>query len=375
MRVCARDVPGDVRPLVESPPGTLAPPSPCPPPPPPRALRRRVLIFGPPGEDPCSHLSTCQVDTTESSAPAKAAAAVAVAAAAPAGKQGAAKGSSPQPLDASAASAAATPPPGSTSRSKAPPGDAQTKDPAPQVDKKGKRKPGSGSAQGAPPSLRRGSAAGASGRRPARASKSRAQEQLKERDYSSDSLMEESELEEDVAAEQTASRAGGSSGAPSSTRRQKALRVRFSIEGESRESDATGRRELEDAVGGDMSPIAMEDDEVICVGDELDTEKQDARREAQRRAALEAVDEQLGALRYGSPAGSCQQPAALTASSTQDALQPPSELSAGGASSVVSGAKRRRTGCAGKVCIAYLLPCCWSCIRGLDAASDACRLG
>ena len=58
------------------------------------------------------------------------------------------------------------------------------------------------------------------------------------------------------------------------------------------------RGELAIAVGGGMSPIAMDSEEVICVGDGIDTDKQDAKREARRRQSLEAVDDQLGELRY-----------------------------------------------------------------------------
>ena len=98
-------------------------------------------------------------------------------------------------LDASAASAAATPPPSALNK-KAPavsllePGSAISAQPVvvQSKDSSGVKK------KCAKPTHRkskRGSAEASS--RPLRASKSRAQKQLKERDYSSDSLMEESE--------------------------------------------------------------------------------------------------------------------------------------------------------------------------------------
>ena len=230
----------------------------------------------------------CQVDASRASPTVHA---CTLALAALPAKKGTAK-ESPEQLDSSAASAAATPPPNPGSR----PEDAQPSSQARVNKKTGKRASCAGSALVAKPKGRREDANESSRRRPARASKSRAQEQLKERDYSSDSLMEESEAEEDV--EQTGSRAEDVSCAAPSSRRRKTSRVRFSIDSDNVEGDAMDRGELAIAVGGDMSPIAMDSEEVICVGDGIDTDKQDAKREARRRQSLEAVDDQLGELRY-----------------------------------------------------------------------------
>ena len=68
-------------------------------------------------------------------------------------------------------------------------------------------------------------------------------------------------------------------------------KVRFSIDGE--------KDELADAESGVISPIAVDDDEIVCVGEDVDKEKQDAKQEERQLAALEAVEGQLGSLKYG----------------------------------------------------------------------------
>ena len=129
--------------------------------------------------------------------------------------------------------------------------------------------------------------------RPSRASKIRAQEHLKERDYSSDSLMEESEDETEVAQKGSGSVRDLEVKTPASSSRS-GRKVRFSIE---RQEDA-----LDKAFGGETSPIAV-DDEDECLSDVLNTEKQDAKRAARQRAALDAVEDQLATLQYGKREG------------------------------------------------------------------------
>jgi len=187
----------------------------------------------------------------------------------------------PATLDASAASAATTPPPVQSTRRSAGPPEAP-------AEKKGKRKSEGSShkkkatTKTAPASSKRISS------RPSRASKSRAQVQLKERNYSSDSLMEDSEEDDDAVATQTSN--GNDEVRAPSLSRKSTRKVRFSIDGD---------EALHNAVGGTLSPIAIDDDEVVCVGDELDTEKQDAMRAARQLAALDAVEGELGFLQYG----------------------------------------------------------------------------
>jgi len=219
---------------------------------------------------------------------------------APAGGAGAGAGA----LDASAASAAATPPP-SSARRKAPPAAAAAAAPsrgtpgAGAAERAGARKPGA-SGRGAKTASGRAQGAGAASR-PSRASKNRAQEKLKEREYSSDSLMEESEESageaEESGAEQTLQPgADVAANTPASVSPPRFKRkVRFSIPGD----DGA----LEEAVGGTISPIALDDEEVVCVGDEIDTEQQEAKREVRLRASLEAVEGELGSLQYGKRAG------------------------------------------------------------------------
>jgi len=131
--------------------------------------------------------------------------------------------------------------------------------------------------------------------RPSRASKSRAQEHLKERDYSSDSLMEESEDETEVAQKRPGSVRDLEVKTPASASSSRSGRkVRFSIEGQ---EDA-----LDKAFGGETSPIAVDDDDE-CLSDVLNAEKQDAKRAARQRAALDAVEDQLATLQYGKREG------------------------------------------------------------------------
>lgn len=162
------------------------------------------------------------------------------------------------------------------------------------AEKKGKRKSDSNSSSSAKSakSARESQKDTATSSRPSRASKSRAQEQLKERDYSSDSLMEESEDEAEAAAHtrDTAEEQEEKTPAAASSLRRGGRKVRFSIDGED---------ELEKAVGGDFSPIAInDDDDVECLGDVVDTDKQEAERVARQRAALDAVEGELTTLQY-----------------------------------------------------------------------------
>jgi len=100
--------------------------------------------------------------------------------------------------------------------------------------------------------------------------------------------MEDSEEDDDAVATQTSN--GNDEVRAPSLSRKSTRKVRFSIDGD---------EALLNAVGGTLSPIAIDDDEVVCVGDELDTEKQDAMRAARQLAALDAVEGELGFLQYG----------------------------------------------------------------------------
>jgi hypothetical protein len=135
--------------------------------------------------------------------------------------------------------------------------------------------------------------------RPSRACKRQAQGNLKEREYSSDSLMEESEDEDqdqDQDQDQAVRRTRQSTCAPSqkglapSSELRRGQRVRFSIDGEDDKFAS---------VDGQISPIAaVADEEVVCFGEDFDTEVQEAQRERRRVAALEAVEGDLVPLQY-----------------------------------------------------------------------------
>ena len=178
-----------------------------------------------------------------------------------------------------------------------------------------------------------GPAANNTGGRPTRASKQRAQESLKEKDYSSEELMEKSEEEDGeegepgvmtvrekapVVERPVANTPGVAS---SSASARSGRRVRFTIEGEGDSFGGQDSPMLEGAFGGQESPIALDDDEVMCFGDALDTDKQETRREARKVAALKIVEGELAPLAFGTP----------------------SEETGGERRIVTSGGKRRRS--------------------------------
>ena len=206
-------------------------------------------------------------------------------------KQSAGKGSS-SALDASAASAAATPPL-SSARSKAPPAEEQPSSCGAAAHTRARK---GTSGRGAAAALREAQCGAAS--RPSRASKQRARGQLQERDYSSDSLMEDSEESageaKEEGAQQTLERSADlAAKTPASASSPRIKRkVRFSIPSD----DGTA---VEEAMGGTISPIAVDDEELLCMGDEIGTGNNDAKRELRLRASLEAVEGELGSLQYG----------------------------------------------------------------------------
>jgi hypothetical protein len=214
-------------------------------------------------------------------------------------KQSAGKGSSiAGALDASAASSAATPPL-SSARRKAPPPAAEQPSIGVRAAAHTRARKGA-SGRNAAAALRE--AQGGAASRPSRASKQRARGQLKERDYSSDSLMEDSEesageAEEEAAQQTLDCSADLAAETPASASSMRITRkVRFSIPSD----DGTA---VEEAMGGTISPIAVDDEEVLCMGDEIGTGNNDAKRELRLRASLEAVEGELGSLQYGKRVG------------------------------------------------------------------------